>query len=163
MTKDKTHKARHGERLPLSFEPSIAGAVGGAPAAQLALFTRARWMILLILYVYALYAGTFFSFSRFGFFLSRNQTAFLLLSLGGVILFNLSYQNGSRRLSRFRYANHLQVFLDMLLVTVLIHFSGGAASWVWTLYLIVSIEAVYLLKRRSEIRFAWCSQARSAP
>ncbi|OGU06274.1 MAG: hypothetical protein A2075_06875 [Geobacteraceae bacterium GWC2_58_44] len=112
-------------------------------------------MILLILYVYALYAGTFYSFSRFGFFLSRNQTAFLLLSLCGVMLYNLSYQNAGRRLSRFRYADHLQVFLDMLLVTVLIHFSGGAASWVWTLYLIVTIEAVYLLKRKSEIWFAW--------
>ena len=157
MTREKTHKGGHGERLPLSFEPSITGTVGGAPTVQLALFTRARWMILLILYVYALYAGTFYSFSRFGFFLSKNQTAFLLLSLGCVILFNLSYQNASRRLSRFRYANHLQVFLDMLLVTVLIHFSGGAASWVWTLYLIVSIETVYLLKSRSEIWFAWCS------
>jgi diguanylate cyclase (GGDEF)-like protein/PAS domain S-box-containing protein len=116
-------------------------------------------MIVLILYLYALYAGTFYSFSRFGFFLTKNQTAFLLFSLGLVMLYNICYQNDARRLSRFRYADHLQVLLDMLLVTVLIHFSGGAASWVWTLYLIVTIEAVYLLKGKGEILFAWLTGA----
>jgi diguanylate cyclase (GGDEF)-like protein/PAS domain S-box-containing protein len=126
---------------------------------QVALLVRARWMILLVLCVYALFAGSFYSFSRFGFFLSEYQTAFLLLSLGLVMLYNIHYQNNSRRLSQLRWANHLQVLLDTLLVTVLIHFSGGAASWVWTLYLIVSIEAVYLMQRSKDIWFAWCSGA----
>jgi len=124
-------------------------------AAPVALLVRARWVILLLLCVYALYATTFYSFSRFGFFLSLYQSAFLLLSLGFVVLYNLSYQNASRRLSRFRYADHLQVLLDTGLVTVLVHFSGGAASWVWPLYLIVAIEAVYLLQRRAEVWLAW--------
>ena len=143
----------------LSPEQPVLGTAGNAPGAQLALMVRARWMILLILYIYAIYAGTFYSFSRFGFFLSRNETAFLLFSLGLVMLYNLFYQNAARRRSSFRFADHLQVFLDMLLVTVLIHFSGGAASWVWTLYLIVTIEAVYLLKRRGEIWCAWLAGA----
>lgn len=124
-------------------------------ASQVAHLTRARWVILLILFIYALYAGSFYWFSRFGFFLSRNDTAFLALAFCLVVLYNLSYQNASRRLSRFRYADHLQVFLDMLLVTVLVHFSGGAASWVWPLYLLVTIEAAYLLKRRGDIWFTW--------
>lgn len=126
---------------------------------QVALLVRARWMILLVLCLYALYAGSFYSFSRFGFFLSENQLGFLLLNLGFVMLYNIYYQNDSRRLSRLRWANHLQVLLDTLLVTVLIHFTGGAASWVWTLYLIVSIEAVYLMQRSKDIWFAWCSGA----
>jgi diguanylate cyclase (GGDEF)-like protein/PAS domain S-box-containing protein len=112
-------------------------------------------VILLILFVYGLYAATFFAFSRFGFFLSLNQLIFLILSFCVVAAYNLCYQNASWRLSRFRYADYLQVFLDMLLVTVLIHFSGGAASWVWTLYLIVTIEAVYLLKRSLEVALFW--------
>jgi len=159
MPEQRVPRAGRSERPTLSLEQPVTPPGGRAQTAQLALLVRARWMILFILCIYALYAGTFYSFSRFGFFLSRNQTAFLLLSLGGVMLYNLSYQDASRGLGRFRYADHLQVLLDMLLVTVLIHFSGGAASWVWTLYLIVTIEAVYLLKRKGEIWFAWCSGA----
>jgi diguanylate cyclase (GGDEF)-like protein/PAS domain S-box-containing protein len=143
------------DRLTLRFEPpKLSG-----PPARVALHVRARWVILFALCVYALYARTFYSFSSFGFFLSQNQTAFLLLTLGGVVLYNLSYQDASRRLYRFSYADHLQVLLDMLLVTVLVHFSGGAASWVWTLYLIVTMEAVYLLKRREEVWLCWCAGA----
>jgi diguanylate cyclase (GGDEF)-like protein/PAS domain S-box-containing protein len=159
MSSEEEQRAGWADGLTLSLEQPLDRADGDAPSARVALLIRARWMILLILCVYALYASTFYSYSRFGFFLSRNQTAFLLLSLGGVILYNLSYQNASRRISHFRYADHLQVLLDMLLVTVLIHFSGGAASWVWTLYLIVTIEAVYLLKRNGEVWFAWCAGA----
>jgi len=120
-----------------------------------ALLVRARWVILFTLFIYALYAGICYSLSSFGFFLSRNQTLFLLLILGGVVLYNLSYQKASGRLARFRYADHLQVFFDLLLVTVLVHYTGGAVSWVWTLYLIVTMEAVYLLERREEVWLAW--------
>jgi diguanylate cyclase (GGDEF)-like protein/PAS domain S-box-containing protein len=128
-------------------------------AGQLAHLVRARWVILLILFLYGGFAGIFYSFSRFGFFLSANQAGFLLLTFCVVVLYNLSYQNASRRLSRFRYRDHLQVFLDQLLVTVLVHFSGGSDSWVWPLYLIVSIEGVYLLNRSRDVWFTWASGA----
>jgi uncharacterized SAM-binding protein YcdF (DUF218 family) len=96
--------------LSRRFEAPPAGE-GVELAAPVALLVRARWVILLLLCVYAIYASTFYSFCRFGFFLSQNQSAFLLLSFGFVVLYNLSYQNASRRLSRYRYADHLQVFL----------------------------------------------------
>ena len=158
MSKRKRQRTGWTDGLSRRFEASPAGE-GVELAAPVALLVRARWVLLLLLCVYAIYAFTFYSFSRFGFFLSQNQSAFLLLSLGFVVLYNLSYQNASRRLSHYRYADHLQVFLDTALVTVLVHFSGGAASWVWPLYLIVAIEAVYLLKRRSEVWLAWCASA----
>ncbi|GFO58026.1 hypothetical protein GMST_03510 [Geomonas silvestris] len=141
------------------FQAPGGDRVALALAAPVALLVRARWVILLLLGVYALYAGTFYSFGRFGFYLTLNQGAFLLLSLGFVALYNLSYQDPSRPLSRYRYANHLQVLLDTWLVTVLIHFSGGVASLVWPLYLFVAIEAVYLLKTRREVWVAWCGSA----
>lgn len=156
MSRDEEQYAGGAEGLALNFEPPKDGPDGTAPPAQVALLVRARWVVLCILCVYALYAGTFYSFSRFGFFLSQSQTVSLLLSLAAVVFYNLSYQSTAGQISRFRYADHLQVLLDTLLVTVLIHFSGGAASWVWTLYLMVTIEAVYLLKRRHEVVLACC-------
>ncbi|HJV36403.1 MAG TPA: hypothetical protein VJ604_15120, partial [Geomonas sp.] len=128
----------------------------GEPALspQIAHLVRARWVIVFILFIYALYAGIFYTLSRFGFFLTEQQTSFLFLTMCAVVVYNLAYQNGSV-LARFRYADHLQVFLDLLLVTVLIHFTGGAVSWVWTLYLVVTMEAVYLLKSPRELFLAW--------
>lgn len=128
-----------------------------APARQVANLVRARWIVVFILFLYAIYAGVFYSLSSYGFFLSGRQISFFFLTLCAVVAYNLAYQNASSPLSRFRYSDELQVFLDQILVTVLIHFTGGAASWVWTLYLIVSTEAVYLLKRRSEVWVAWCT------
>jgi diguanylate cyclase (GGDEF)-like protein/PAS domain S-box-containing protein len=155
MPRKQKQIPRWTDGLSRRFDAPPPGEVEGAMAAPVTLLVRARWVLLLLLCVYALYAHTFYSFSRFGFTLSLNQGAFLLLSLGAVVLYNLSYQDPSRRLARFRYADHLQVLLDCWLVTVLVHFSGGAASWVWPLYLIVAIEAVYLLPRRSEVALAW--------
>jgi diguanylate cyclase (GGDEF)-like protein/PAS domain S-box-containing protein len=158
MPNKEMQRSGRTDGLSRRFEAPPAGK-GPELAAPVALLVRARWVILLLLGVYALYATTFYSFGRFGFFLSLNQSAFLLLSLAFVSLYNLSYQNASRGLSRYRYADHLQVLLDTALVTVLVHFSGGAASWIWPLYLIVAIEAVYLLERRREIWFAWSASA----
>lgn len=154
VSKDKQRSGRT-DGLSRRFAAAHAVDPDQELAAPIALLVRARWVILLLLCVYALYASTFYSFSRFGFYLSLNQGAFLFLSLGFVALYNLSYQDASRLISRYRYADHLQVLLDAWLVTVLVHFSGGPASWVWPLYLIVAIEAVYLLQRRSEVWFAW--------
>ena len=94
---------------------------------------RAKWLVLLLLGLYSLCAGTCYSLSPIGFFVTRQQGAFLTLALCVVVLYNLSYQYAYRRLSRFRFTHHLQVLFDTLLGTMLIHFSGGAASWLWPL------------------------------
>jgi diguanylate cyclase (GGDEF)-like protein/PAS domain S-box-containing protein len=159
MPRKQTQRSGWTDGLSRRFAAPPPAERGPELAAPVALLVRARWVILLLLCVYALYAHTFYSFRRFGFSLSLHQSAFLLVSLGFVVLYNLSYQNASRWLSHYRYADHLQVLLDAWLVTVLVHFSGGAASWVWPLYLIVAIEAVYLLARKSEVALAWCASA----
>jgi diguanylate cyclase (GGDEF)-like protein/PAS domain S-box-containing protein len=154
MARDEDREGRPCEGFAAELSGGMAGGEGLGQSREVAHLVRARWVIVFILFLYAVYAGLFYSLSRFGFFLGELQVSFLLLCLCAVVTYNLAYQDPSSRLSRFRYADHLQVFLDQLLVTVLIHFSGGAVSWVWTLYLLVTMEAVYLLKRRSEL---WCS------
>jgi diguanylate cyclase (GGDEF)-like protein/PAS domain S-box-containing protein len=141
------------------LQQQIESAQPDADACQVAHLARARWVILLILFLYGLFAGAFYSFSRFGFFLSAGQAAFLLITFCIVVIYNLCYQQASRSLSRFRRRDHVQVFLDLLLVTVLVHLTGGGDSWVWPLYLLVSIEGVYLLKRKGDIWFTWFAGA----
>ena len=57
------------------------------------------------------------------------------------------------KVANFHALEQVQVLLDLLLVTILIHFSGGGASWFWPVYLIVTIEAAVLLERKEDVWF----------
>ncbi|HEX8918474.1 MAG TPA: sensor domain-containing diguanylate cyclase, partial [Chloroflexota bacterium] len=115
------------------------------------LVVRTRWVLLLLIALYGICAGGFFSFSRYGFFLSRLQTGILIVSLVAVVSYNMVYERFYHAIGRIAFINHVQIFLDILFVSILILFSGGATSWFWPVYLIVTIEATYLLERRQDI------------
>ncbi len=115
---------------------------------------RTRWILLLFVGLYCLLAGSFFYFSRFGFFLSPSQQVLLFAALSAVVCYNFLLQFGIERIACcFRFLNFLQILLDLVLVTVLIHTSGGAASWFWPVYLIVTIEAAFLIEERRDVWF----------
>lgn len=115
------------------------------------LVAKMRWLLLLVTSLYGLFAASTFSLSRYGFFLSRQQVLFLLLSIFVVACYNSVYHFLYDRFQHVRYIDHLEIVLDFLFVTVLIHFSGGAASWFWPVYLIVTIEAAFLLERYRDV------------
>ena len=119
--------------------------------ARARLVARARWGLLAILGIYGLFAGGIFSVSAYGFFLSRSQLAFLAVSVFGVAAYNLVLQAGWLKAQEYRYVDHAQILLDLFFITVLIHLSGGAASWFWPAYMIVTIEAGFLLSRQREV------------
>lgn len=124
---------------------------GAEAAARNFLVVKTRWVLLLLITLYGICAGGFFYFSRYGFFLSRLQMAILVVSLIAVISYNTVFERFYPKFGRFAFVNHAQIFLDILFVTILIQFSGGAASWFWPVYLIVTIEATYLLERKRDI------------
>ncbi|WP_246561591.1 putative bifunctional diguanylate cyclase/phosphodiesterase [Geobacter grbiciae] len=84
--------------------------------------------------------------------MSPSQHVLLLAALAAVVCYNLLLQFSLDRLARgFRLLNFLQIILDLVLVSVLIHTSGGAASWFWPAYLFVTIEASFLIEDRREV------------
>jgi diguanylate cyclase (GGDEF)-like protein/PAS domain S-box-containing protein len=115
------------------------------------LVVKTRWVLLLLLSLYGLYAGGFFYFSRYGFFLTSAQIALLVTAVIAVVAYNYALQRYCDRLSNFSGINQLQIFLDLLFVTILVQLSGGAASWFWPVYLIVTIEASFLLEEKKHI------------
>lgn len=115
------------------------------------LVTRARWMLLLLIGIYGIYAGGFFSFSRYGFFLNWAQLLFLGISVAAVISYNYLYRHHFASFQNIPFAVHWQILLDIIFVSILIHFSGGAASWFWPVYLIVTIESSFLLERKGDV------------
>ena len=122
-------------------------------AGRTRLAARARWLLLGLISLYGVCAGGSFYFSSYGFFLSAEQVLFLFISIAAVIVYNTLFQHFANRVSSLLFGNHLQILLDFLFVTILIHFSGGAASWFWPVYLIVTIEAAFLLETPRDV---WC-------
>lgn len=119
------------------------------------LVVRTRWVLLLFVGLYCLIAASFFSFSRFGLFLSQSQLILLCGTFAAAVAFNLFLH---RFLTTFTALLRIlalgQTIVDLLFVTILIHTSGGAASWFWPVYLIVTIEASFLIERRRDVWLA---------
>ena len=120
-------------------------------AVRNALVARVRWLLLVFIGGYILTAGSVFLFSKYGLFLNTEQKTVLLISVLSVFFYNLVYQFRYETIGSFRFADHLQILLDILFVTALIHVSGGVSSWFWPVYLVVTIEAAFLLERQGEV------------
>lgn len=115
------------------------------------LVAKVRWLLLATLGIYGCFAGSFYYFSPYGLFLSRLQEICLYVSLTSVVIYNTAFHLFYDWVRRIEHVDLLQILLDLIFVTVLIHFSGGAASWFWGVYLIVTLEAAFLLDRNIDV------------
>ncbi len=144
-----------------SLSPSLDGLGSTWTAQQKENFTEAagrtilvakvRWYLLILIALYGLFAAGFYAFSEYGFFLSRAQVVFLLGAVGTILFYNSLLHFAYHRVRQIRYIDHLQILLDFLLITILVHFSGGGASWFWPVYLVATLEAAVLLERKADV------------
>lgn len=125
--------------------------LAGNRSDRIRLVSLVRWCLLMVLTLYGALAGSTYLFSRYGFFITTEQLILLAVTVVLVVFYNLLCHFRSRVLARHEFAGHLQILLDLLTVTVLIHCSGGAASWFWPVYMIVTLEAAYLLDRQRDV------------
>lgn len=122
--------------------------------ARTFLVVKCRWLLLALIGAYCLVSGSTYYFSRIGLFLSPSQVMFLVVTASAVVAYNLLLHLFHQRIiCCFRFINIFQIVLDLFLVTVLIHLSGGASSWFWPVYLIVTIEAAFLIEKKREVWF----------
>ncbi|MFA6149569.1 MAG: GGDEF domain-containing protein [bacterium] len=112
---------------------------------------RARWAILAILAAYAVYA--------YFFYLHVTADALdvtplhLAVAVGAfffAVAYNAWYQYTYRAFSRIRQLNQAQLLFDLVFVTVIVHFSGGAVSWFWAMYLILTLESALIMDKASD-------------
>jgi diguanylate cyclase (GGDEF)-like protein/PAS domain S-box-containing protein len=124
------------------------------------LVAKARWLFLGFVAVYGACAGVGFLFSDYGWFLTTPQLIGLVIGILLILTYNAIYYVNHKRMAQLSYGSHLQVLLDYLCVTLLIHLSGGAASWFWPVYLLVTFEAAILIESRAQVyllgMFAGC-------
>lgn len=133
------------------FSPLPQVSVVSSRAERIRLVAIVRWGLLAVLALYGALAGSTYLFSRYGFFISKEQIILLIITLFVVSLYNLASTFNSRILAEYRLSSHLLILLDLLFITVLIYCSGGATSWFWPVYMIVTLEAAYLLEVQRDV------------
>ena len=72
------------------------------------------------------------------------------------VAYNAWYHYSYKWFMQFRNLNLIQILFDMLYVTLLIHFSGGAVSWFWPAYMVLILEGGFLGERGHD---AWVTGA----
>jgi len=118
---------------------------------RVGLVIRARWAILAILALYALYTYYFFQHESADFSALTPVHRFAaLLSFLFVAVYNAWYQYSYRWFSKIRVLNQVQLLFDLLFVTVVVHFSGGAVSWFWTMYMVLTLESALIMDKPSD-------------
>ena len=122
-----------------------------ANTRRVGLVIKVRWALVLVLAVYSVVGAWIYSQT-----LPVGELTRLMVvpaaALLFVMLYNTFYLLTYRRLGNIAFLNHLQLFFDALVVSVLVYYSGGASSWFWTMYPLFIFEAAFILPRA---RSAW--------
>ncbi len=107
------------------------------------LVIKTRWVLLAVFLIYGLYAAFFYSLESIS-KLSSIHKAVPIIAFAVAIAYNGWYHYTYKWFSKIRHLNLIQLLFDLLFVTLIIHFSGGAVSWFWAMYFVLILEAAYL-------------------
>lgn len=118
---------------------------------RVGLIIRARWVLLVLLSLYGVVVHVFFQHKSAD--VESLRLVHLVVPFAAVLIvgtYNACFQCIYRRFARIRSLNQMQLLFDLVVVTVLVHFSGGVVSWFWAMYLILTLEAALILDRKSD-------------
>jgi diguanylate cyclase (GGDEF)-like protein len=121
-----------------------------ANTRRVGLVIKLRWTLLAVLVIYSMIAGVLYT----GVIPSDDFLELMVvpaITLGLVVLYNAFYATQYRRLASISVWNNLQLGLDVLVVTVLVYFSGGVNSWFWSVYALIIFEAAFILPRSRDV------------
>jgi len=124
---------------------------------KILLIIKARWVVLGLLLLY----GTFSVFAYLSYWpipkiIELATWPFILLCVAVVYNFanHIAWHRYPRLwVKRIKAFIRVQITVDALAVTLLIHFIGGITSWFWTLYILLIIEHFQLTSNQKEILF----------
>ncbi|MCX8007610.1 MAG: GGDEF domain-containing protein [Coriobacteriia bacterium] len=113
---------------------------------------RVRWALVGALSVFSVIAALVYAQAvEAEVFLSNMAVPAVALLF--VLAYNAFYQATYRKLGNIAFLNHAQLVFDMVVVTVLVYYSGGVYSWFTTMYLLFVLEAAFILPRRRDVWF----------
>ncbi|MBE0477463.1 MAG: GGDEF domain-containing protein [Coriobacteriia bacterium] len=123
-----------------------------ANIARVGLVIRIRWSLVAALALFSVLGGSVYLRDvRFSELLENMLVPAVALVF--VLAYNTFYQATYRRLGNIAFLNHAQLLFDMVVATVLIHYSGGVYSWFATIYLLIILEGAFILPNRRHVWF----------
>lgn len=121
-----------------------------ANVERVGLVIRLRWAIVAVIAV--------FSAAGIGVYALAGQAAALApsmivpaIALLLVLVYNSYFQRNYRSFGNLAVFNSAQLVLDILVVTILVYYSGGVYSWFDALYYLFVLEAALILSSRREV------------
>jgi diguanylate cyclase (GGDEF)-like protein len=112
---------------------------------------QARWIILAILAAYGVVPYAIFQYYSVDLSsVDTLQFVFPVLAWCAMATYNACFLYSYKWFVNIRPLNQIQLLLDLLFVTVVIHYSGGAVSWFWPMYLVVTLESVLVMEKSSD-------------
>src|SRR5512139_1317347 len=112
---------------------------------------RARWIILGILAAYGIVPYVAFRFHSVDpGAITTLQCVFPAVAWCAFAVCNAFFLYSHQWFANIRPLNQIQLLLDLFFVTVVVHFSGGAVSWFWPMYLVVTLESVLVMEKNSD-------------
>jgi diguanylate cyclase (GGDEF)-like protein len=118
---------------------------------RVARIIQARWIVLGILAVFGVVPYVIFHYYSIDLSsVDTLQVVFPVLAWCAMATYNAFFLYSYRWFVNIRPLNQVQLLLDLLFVTVVIHFSGGAVSWFWPMYLVVTLESVLVMEKDSD-------------
>lgn len=109
----------------------------------------ARWFCIAMLAAYGLISVALYAGSG-DFDIVSHNVAVPVLALGFAIGYNAWFHYSYKWFARFRFLPHAQLLFDLVVVTTVIHYSGGVVSWFWTVYMLITVEAAFVLESQGE-------------
>jgi len=118
---------------------------------RIAQVIRARWIILGILAAYGAVPYAIFQYYSIDLgSIDSLQFVFPVIAWCAMATYNAFFLYFCQGFANIRPLNQIQLLLDLLFVTVVIHYSGGAVSWFWPMYLVVTLESILVMEKYSD-------------
>lgn len=117
---------------------------------RVGLVIRLRWVLVVVLAVFSVIAAGIFS-SVIPLRELLDNLIIPSFAIMFVLAYNTYYQLTYRRLGNVAILNHAQLMFDILVVAVLIHYSGGVYSWFHAMFLLFVLEGAFILPRPVDV------------
>ena len=131
-----------------SASRSITGKSASGHNPRVHTIIQVRWLVLLIIFFYSIISAWFLQYTTKQLTVTPVQLWSILGLFCAVALYNILIQLiNARAQTELKFAR-TQIILDMLITTMIIHLTGGGSSWLWPIYLVISLEAAFLFQLR---------------
>lgn len=117
---------------------------------RVGLVIRVRWALVAMLAGFSVVAAFVYGLSSDLDILIRNMTV-PAVTLIFVLLYNGMYQATYRKVGNVAFINQAQLLFDVIVVAVLIYYSGGVYSWFQSMYILFILEAAFILPRKRDV------------